>query len=200
MSRRAPITFLAVLGLALAACSGAASPTAQPAGSNPPQPVQTAGAVGGGGGGGAGAVGYDCAALITPAELDTASGLKGGTVTTRHRGDQASAGEVMGVTECGIANDSVDTWFGGVSVFTGVDAMNNFDAAWDLAKTQGATSLDGVGTEAILWTDQGTVGAMARGSNGVGVSVTIAWDDLSTSEAAVKAAAKQILATVLPRR
>jgi hypothetical protein len=180
----------------LAACGGS-STASQPgpqATSGAPAGTTTTGAAGGGG-----AKGYDCPTLLTPAELDAASGLKGGTVVTNRRGDQASAGEVMGVTDCGISNDTVSTWFGHFVVAAGTDAMANFSAQWDIAKGQGASSVSGVGTEALLLSNDSGVTMWARGANGVGVSIGVAWDEETTTEAKVKSAEQAILTTVLSR-
>ena len=182
--------------LALAGCGGAPTPTSTGAATttNPVPPGQTSAVAPAGG-----VKGYDCATLLTPAELDTASGLKGGTVITNRRGDQGDPGSVMGVTECGIAYENGGTWFGHFVVATGRDAITNFDAQWDIAKGDGATSVSGVGTSAVLLSNEAGVNMWARGANGIDVSIGIAWDDQTTTEAAVKSAEQQILKTVLGR-
>jgi hypothetical protein len=136
--------------------------------------------------------------LISPAELDAASGLKGTTITTTRRGDQPSLGEVAGVTECMIDNPSAGTWFGSFDVYAG-DSLDNFGSLWDLAKEQGATSIDGVGTEALYKNDESGTDIWAKGANGLGVSIALAWDPGSTSESAVKATLSTILTTVISR-
>ena len=200
MSRQTVVATLLGAGLSvvLAACGGGGG------GGAPTGPATTGAAPTGGtatspvSGGGKG-VGYDCPTLLTPAELDTASGLKGGTVVTTRRGDQGAAGEVMGVTECAIEEPSASLWSGHSHGLAGTDALANFSTAWDFAKQQGATSLAGVGTEALIQSTDLGVNGFARGANGVAVEVGVAWDAESTTEAAVKDAVRQILTTVLSR-
>jgi hypothetical protein len=190
----------------LAACGGAGSPA-----STAPPPTSGAGTGGvasnapvgsapnGGGGGGTGARGYDCPTLLTPGELDEAAGLKGGTVTTTHRGDQPSAGEVPGVTECAIEIPTVSDWAGSFHVFTGDEALANFETEWQIAQQNGAVALAGVGGDAlIVSTPELGVHGYARGA-GVAIDIGVSWDDQSTTEQAVKNAVKEILATVLSR-
>jgi hypothetical protein len=181
----APLTVL--LAGVLAACGATPPPAATSA--------QPSSATSGGGT----AVGYDCPTLLTPAELDAASGLTGGNVTTNRRGDKGASGAVMGITECGIEYAGASTWFGHFNVVTGSDGLANFDASWSLAEGQGATSVGGVGSAALLQSDASGVHMWARGSNGVAVTIGIAWDEESTTEDAVKAAERQILTTVLSR-
>ena len=57
----------------------------------------------------------------------------------------------------------------------------------------------GVGTEAILLSNEAGVNMWARGANGVDVSIGVAWDEETTTEDAVRAAEKQILTTMLAR-
>jgi hypothetical protein len=189
----------------LAACGGS-GPTPAPASSSGAGSETTTAAGGGNGGGGGGgngggsgtAVGYDCTTLISPAELDTVNGLKGTTIETTGRGDQPGQGEVAGVTECLIDNPSAGTWFGSFDVYTG-PSLDNFGALWDLAKEGGATSLDGVGTEALYKNDESGTDIWAKGPNGINVSIALAWDTGATTESAVRDSLKQILTTVLSR-
>jgi hypothetical protein len=186
---------------ALAACSGTGSPvTSAPVATSGTASVAPAGSPSSGdAAGGTGARGYDCATLLTPAELDLAAGLKGGTVTTTHRGDQPSAGEVPGVTECAIEIPTVSDWAGSFHVFTGDDALANFETAWQMAQQSGAVALAGVGGDALIASSPELgVRGYARG-NGVALDIGVSWDDQSTTEQAVKDAVKQILATVLSR-
>jgi len=208
MNRRARLVLSMVFVGSIAACSGAGPAATQPAHSTAPGSTTSgdgtgAGAAGGAGGGGGSngttkAIGYDCTALISPAELDSASGLKGTTITQTGRGDQPSPGEVAGVTECLIENPSGSTWFGSFDVYTG-DALSNFSDLWDFAKEQGATSIDGVGTEALYKNDESGTDIWARGANGLGASIALAWDPDTTSESAIRATLTKILGTVLSR-
>ena len=144
--------------------------------------------------------GYDCATLLTPAELDAAAGLTGGTVTTNGRGDQPGLGQVPGVTECGIAIPTVSNWSGAFAVFTGDEALQNFNALWAIDQSAGYASLPGVGTEALIQSNAAPgVNAVARGANGIGVQIGVAYDPTSTTEQAVKDAVQQILALVVSR-
>jgi len=187
----------------LAACGGPGaagpaqatqSPTnasaAVPAGSSAPEGSSSAGGS---------ALGYDCPGLLTPSELDAAAGLQGGDVTTTRRGDQPSDGDVIGVTECAIEFPSANGWFGHIHVLVGRDALENFNAAFDFAKSQGATALSGVGAEAVVQSSDAGVNGFALGPNGVGVEVGVAWDEETTTEAAVKDAVRRIVTTVLSR-
>jgi hypothetical protein len=160
-----------LIGVLLAACGSPAAPSVvtQSTVAGTPSGLQSTAAQGGGGE----ARGYDCATLLTPLELDQSSGLTGGTVTTNHRGDQPSAGEVPGVTECGIDIPTVSDWSGSFHVYSGAEALANFDSEMG-------------------------VNGYARG-NGVALDIGVAWDEESTTEQAVKDAVKQILATVLSR-
>lgn len=202
MRRASRMIVLAILTATVVACGGGGAATngpVTPTGSVVGPSAAAPGTPATGGGGGGAAKGYDCATLLTPAELDLASGLKGGTVTTNHRGDQPSEGEVPGVTECGIEEPNVPVWFGSFHVFTGDEALTNFATEWDIAKQGGAVSLAGVGGDAlIVSTPELGVHGYARG-NGVALDIGVSWDDQSTTEQAVKDAVKQILATVLSR-
>jgi hypothetical protein len=150
--------------------------------------------------GGAGAKGFDCAMLLTPAELDEATGLQGGTVVTNGRGDQPGPGEVAGVTECGIEIPTVASWAGSFAVYTGDEALQNFDAAWDIDKSAGYQALPGVGTEALIESSEMVgVNAVARGADGVGLQIGVAYDPTSATEQAVKDAVQRILTIVLSR-
>lgn len=197
--RAGTLSVLAVATLVLAACGSTASPSAPATTTGTTTQQSQLPSNGGGGGGGGAARGYDCPTLLTPAELDTAAGLAGGTVTTTKRGDQPQPGEVAGVTECGIDIPTVSAWSGSFSVFTGEEALANYATAWDIAKQSGAVALAGVGGDAlIVSTPELGVHGYARG-NGVALDIGVAWDDQSTTEQAVKDAVKQILATVLSR-
>ena len=195
------------MALLVAACgstsTSGSTPTSQPAPTTPTPAVTSAvpsdAPSPAGPAGGSGARGYDCASLLTPTELDQAAGLSGGTVTTTKRGDQPSAGEVPGVTECGIDIPTVSDWAGSFHVFTGDEALANFGTEWDIAKQSGAVALAGVGGDAlIVSTPELGVHGYARGS-GVDLDIGVSWDDQSTTEQAVEDAVKQILATVLAR-
>ena len=188
-----------LIAVFLAACGSSGSSGGSPA-TSPNGSAGTNASAGAQASGGTGSArGYDCATLLTPAELDQAAGLTGGTVTTNHRGDQPSADEVPGVTECGIEIPTVSTWFGSIAVYTGPEALANYETVWEIAKQNGAVALPGVGSEAlIVSTPELGVHGYARG-NGVALEIGISWDDQSTSEQAVKDAVKQILATVLSR-
>lgn len=198
---------IAVVALAFAACGGGSSNASSRGGGGS---TAAAGNAGGGGAAATGSVstasgalgvkGYDCATLITPSELDAAAGLSGGTVTTTKRGDApAPAGEVGGVTECAIDIPTVSIWTGSFAVATGDEATANFDAQMAIGKQQGATPLAGVGSEAVIHSADQMVNAWAKGSNGVDVTIGVAYDDGTTTEQAVLAAVKQILTTVLAR-
>jgi hypothetical protein len=204
MNRIARIAINLAIAGSLAACGGAGSgPTQNTApgaatGTSSTGGAGGGGAVSGGGGGTAKAIGYDCAALITPAELDAASSLKGTTIETTGRGDQPTLGQVAGVTECLIDNSTAGTWFGHFDVYTG-QSLDNFSSLWDLAKEQGATSIDGVGTEAVYKNDESGTDIYAKGANGLGFSIGLAWDTGDTNESAVKATLSTILNTVISR-
>ena len=188
-----------LIAVFVAACGSSASsgggPATSPTGSggaNASPPSQNGGDTGS-------AKGYDCATLLTPAELDQAAGLSGGTVTTTSRGDQPEPGEVAGVTECGIEVPTVSVWFGSFAVYTGAEALANYETVWEIAKQNGAVALPGVGTDAlIVSTPELGVHGYARG-NGVALEIGVSWDDQSTTEQKVKDAVKQILTTVLSR-
>jgi hypothetical protein len=192
----------ACLGAAaiVAACGAGSSGSAPAAAKTQPAAPAPASTAGGGGGGAAGgkAVGYDCPALISPAELDAASGLHGTTIETTGRGDQPTLGEVAGVTECLIQNANAGTWFGSFGVYTG-PSLDNFAALWDDLKGQGATALEGVGTEAVYKTDEAGSHIYAKGANGLGFEIALAWSKDETTESAVLDTLKKILNTVIPR-
>src|SRR5205823_14379607 len=153
-----------------------------------------------GGAGGTTARGYDCATLLTPAELDGAAGLQGGTVRTNGRGDQPGLGQVPGVTECGIEIPTVSNWAGAFAVFTGDEALQNFNALWNLDMGDGYASLPGVGAEALIKSNDFLgVNAVARGANGIGGQIGVSYDPTSATEPAVKDAVTQILTLVLSR-
>lgn len=198
MTRRLPTLALAIsVAVGLAACGGPAGTATSGTTPSVGSPAATTSAVGTGNT--TAAKGYDCPTLLTAAELDAASGLKGGTVKTTSRGDQPGPGEVAGVTQCAIDEPNVPVWTGSFAVYTGPDALANYQTVWDIAKQNGAVALPGVGTEAlIVSTRELGVRGYARG-NGVAVEVGVAWDDQSTTEQAVKDAVKQILVTVLSR-
>lgn len=182
---------------ALAACTSSAAMTGASetkrttagSGATTPPPASV--------GGTGDARGFDCATLLTPAELDAASGLSGGTVKTNRRGDQPADGDVMGVTECAIDYSNVANWSGHFDIATGNAALENFDAAFAFAKANGATPLAGVGAEAVIKVDDIGVHAWARGPNGVAATIAIGFDDSSASADSVKSAASTILSTAL---
>jgi hypothetical protein len=190
-------SWLVVLIVTGCSSGAGAAPTGgtatQPAAGEATQPAASKTAVGGA------ALGYDCETLLTPAELDAASGLKGGTVSTTHRGDQPGAGDVPGVTECAIEIPTASVWFGHIHVLDGNEALANFDVGFGFAKDQGAGTLAGVGTEALLRSDETGVNGWARDGDGAAVEVGVAWDEETTTEDAVKNAVRQILITVLSR-
>jgi len=205
MNRSFRGSFLVVALLLVAGCGSGGPPAGGTSGGTSTQGTagtvgpETTPAGGGGGGGASSAKGYDCATLLMPTELDAAAGLQGGTVKTVKRGDQPSAGEVPGVTECGIEFPNAGVWAGSFHVYTGDEALGNFGSVWDIAQQGGAVSLAGVGGDALISsTEMAGVHGYARGVS-VGIDVGVAWDDQTTTEQAVKDAVKQILATVLPR-
>jgi len=197
--RRAPgFLLIASLGLSIAGCGSAAlQPSSGGSGPTPTAPTPTS--ISSGSADGSSVKAYDCATLITPAELDQATGLHGGTVTTIQRGDQAAPGEVIGVTKCAIAGPSSDAWSGTFDVSTGTEATSNFDSSMGFAKNQGATPLAGVGSEAVIKADDIAVNAWAKGANGVDVVIAVAYDSSAISQQAASDAVKQILVTVLSR-
>ena len=173
--------------------TGPGAPTSTPAAGTPAaaQPTTSQGEGSG--------LGFDCETLLTAAELDAAAGLQGGIVKTTRRGDEPSTGDVPGVTECGLEIPTVSLWFGHFRVYAGAEALATFDAAWDFSVDQGAGAVTGVGTEALLQSDEMGVNGWARDGSGAAVSIGIAWDEESTTEDAVIAAVRQILTTVLAR-
>jgi len=196
--RAAPLAIVVVL---FGGCGGASTvASGTPAGGAVTSPAGSVGSAGGATAAtGSGVKAYDCSTLLKPADLDAAAGFHGGTVTTIQRGDQAAAGEVIGVTKCAIAGPSADAWSGTFDVSTGPEATSNFDTSMDFAKDQGATALAGVGSEAVIKADDIAVDAWAKGANGVDVVIAVAYDSSAISQQAASDAVKQILVTILSR-
>jgi hypothetical protein len=185
----------AALTLVFAACGGS-GPTAAPgAATQPPAAGGQTSNPNPGGGGGANR-GFDCAVLVTPAELDQISGFKGGNVTTTSRGDQNPG--TPGYGECSFEEGAASTWFGTIAIATG-DALDSFGIQYDFNKENGATAESGLGAEAILVRSDAGTEIFAKSSDGVGITVSLAWDTSETTDDKALAAIRKIVQTALDR-
>jgi hypothetical protein len=140
--------------------------------------------------------GFDCATLITPAELDALSGFKGGSVTTTTRGDQNT--EKPGYGECAFEEPSASSFFGSIAISSG-DAIDGYTAGHDYNKAHGGTPLSGLGVDAILVRTDAGLGVFSLSGDGVGIQVGLAFDSTETPVDAAKTAIEKIAQTVLGR-
>jgi hypothetical protein len=183
------------ISVALAACGGAVKTNPPAAGTAGSAPTPTPAVAAGGGGGGANR-GFDCAVLITPAELDQISGFKGGTVTTTSRGDQNPTAPGYGA--CSFEEPAASVWTGSIGLSSG-DKADTFATVMDIAKSNGGTDLPGLGVPALYVNNDAGSQVLAKSSDGVGIQIGLAWDTTETTADAVKTALQKMLQTILSR-
>lgn len=188
------------IAISVAGCGGAggqpgASSAASPAANGATAQAPSA-APGGAGGGAGGARGFDCATLLTPAELDQISGFTGGTVTTTTRGDQNA--DNPGYGECAYSEPGASTFFGSIAIASGA-SIEGYTAGHDFSRAHGATPISGLGTDALLVQSDAGLNIFALSTDGVGINVALAFDSTETSLDKAKAAIQKIAETVLAR-
>jgi hypothetical protein len=152
-----------MIGLLSAGCGGGAPDPAAESNAGGGQLAQAAR--------GSAVQGYDCESLLTGNEIDEITGLSGAARTSGTRGDQNDI--LLGHTECGYQLPEDFTL--GVAVYTGRgdgEALETFDAVWNLAQNQGAETVAGIGDGALLQTNLSAGPRLLVRAKGRGVIVS----------------------------
>jgi hypothetical protein len=140
------------------------------------------------------AVGYACVDIISPQEVEQATGLQGVQPPLEIRGDDPQNVALPGQTSCAYTDAEAGTLVS-IAISSG-DTLAGFDTAWDSIEPD-AEPIPGVGDEAI-WIAEPVATAMAR-VKGLGLLVSISPPAQGTSTVDLKDASLKILTTIAGR-